>query len=365
MRCLRDLRPAPGLVGEAASQISTFSRIMKNKDISRRKFIGTGALGLGAVAGTAVAGHRSVLAASAVNPFAYDLERYAKTDPKLIKYELEKRFACGMADPRRIVMGLGDRLYVAGRSGISVLSTDGTAIETISTSGVARCVAVDAEGTLYAGLKDRIEVFDAKRRRVGVWEGLGKKTWFSGLAVGEKDLFAADSGNRVVLRYDRSGKLAGRIGEKNRDNNIPGLIVPSPYLDVVLAHDGLLRVNNTGRHSVEAYTVDGDLELSWGKYSSAIEGFCGCCNPIAITMLPDGRCITCEKGLPRVKIYSAEGAFECVVAGTETFPENTKGMAQNLADCMLGGLGAAVDSRGRVYILDLVSRDVLVMKSKV
>ena len=49
-----------------------------------------------------------------------------------------------------------------------------------------------------------------------------------------------------MLRYDKSGKLAGRIGEKNKERNIPGLIVPSPYLDVVLARDGLLRVNNTG-----------------------------------------------------------------------------------------------------------------------
>ena len=122
--------------------------------------------------------------------------------------------------------------------------------------------------------------------------------------MGENNVFAADAGNRVVLRYDKSGKLAGRIGEKNKERNIPGLIIPSPYLGVVLAPDGLLRVNNTGRHRVEAYTVNGDLESSWGKPSNAIEGFCGCCNPIGLALLPDGRYVTCEKGLPRVKVYS-------------------------------------------------------------
>ena len=48
-------------------------------------------------------------------------------------------------------------------------------------------------------------------------------------------VFAADSGNRVVLRYDRSGKLLGRIGEKNKDRDIPGFVIPSPYLDVEIA----------------------------------------------------------------------------------------------------------------------------------
>ncbi len=321
-------------------------------------------MGLGVVAGSSLTGEQRALAASALNPFAYNLERFAKTDPKLVKYEQVSRFACGMPDPRRIAIGPGDRLYVAGRNGIGVLDADGTTLETISMDGPGRCLALAPDGTLYAGLRDHIEVFDPKRRRTAVWDGLGKKSWVTGVALGQSDIFVADSGNRVILRYDRSGKLSGRIGEKNPDTNIPGLIIPSPYLHVELAADGLLRVNNTGRHSVEAYTVDGDLELSWGKYSSAIEGFCGCCNPIAIAMLPDGRCVTCEKGLPRVKIYSAEGTFECVVAGAESFPENAKGLAQNLADCMLGGLDAAVDSRGRIYILDLVTGKVSVMRSK-
>ena len=113
-----------------------------------------------------------------------------------------------------------------------------------------------ADGTVYAGARDHVEVFDAKGKRLATWESPGKRTWFTGLAVGENDVFAADAGNRVVLRYDKSGKLAGRIGEKNKERNIPGLIMPSPYLDVKLARDGLLRLNNTGRHRVEAYTAE-------------------------------------------------------------------------------------------------------------
>ena len=138
--------------------------------------------------------------------------------------------------------------------------------------------------------------------------------------------------------------------------------MPSPFFDVEVAADGLLRVTNPGRHCVEAYTFDGDLEFSWGKGGAAIESFCGCCNPINLALLRDGRVVTFEKGIPRVKIYNAQGAFELVVSGAETFAENAKICGPN--DCTLGGLDGVVDSRGRVFILDLVAANIRVMQPK-
>jgi DNA-binding beta-propeller fold protein YncE len=300
-----------------------------------------------------------------VNPFAYDLERVSKTDPKLVGYEQAGRFACPGPGPRRLAIGPEDHLYIAGRNGVSVLDGEGRRLEEIALGAPARCVAVAAEGTVYVGLRDHVEVFDPKGRRLAAWESPGKKVWLTGLAVAGSEVFVADAGNRVVLHYEASGKLAGRIGEKDKQRHIPGLIVPSPYLDVKMGRDGLLRVNNPGRHSVEVYTAQGDLESSWGKATASIEGFCGCCNPVGVALLADGRCVTCEKGLPRVKIYSAAGVFESVVAGPESFPENARaGGPLDASDCMLGGLDAAVDSQGRIYVLDLVGGDVRLMRSK-
>ena len=66
-----------------------------------------------------------------------------------------------------------------------------------------------------------------------------------------------------------------------------------------------------------------------------------------------------------MKIYSAQGQFECVVAGPESFPENAKtGAISDKSDGMLGGLDAIVDSRGRICILDLVTAAVTVMRAK-
>ena len=343
----------------------------QNQAITRRDFLketaggaGIFAMGSGALAASIGLG-RAASAGTEANPFAYDVERLRKTDPKLIHYEQVGSFRSPHEDSRRIAVGPDDRVYIAAGNYVSVLDRDGSLIADIAFASETRCMAAAGDGTIYAAVRDHVEVFDRKGSRLATWDSAGGKVWFTGLAVAENEVFAADAGNRVVLRYDKSGKLAGRICEKNKERNVPGLIVPSPYLDVVLARDGLLRVNNTGRHRVEVYTQSGDLEFSWGKPSNAIEGFCGCCNPVGLAMLPDGRYVTCEKGLPRVKVYSPGGAFESVVAGPESFPENAKsGINKTRADCMLGGLNAAVDSQQRIYILDLVVNDVRVMKRK-
>jgi hypothetical protein len=343
----------------------------QTRNITRRDFLresagGAGILAVGSASLAASAGWAlGAGAGKEANAFAYDVDRLRTTDPKLIRYEQVGHFSSPGPDPRRIFIGPKDRVYIAAGNAVSVLATDGTRISDIDLGAPARCVAVAADGTVYAGTRDHVEVFDVKGKRLAAWESPGKRTWFTALAVGENDVFAADAGNRVVLRYDKSGKLAGRIGEKSKERNVPGIIMPSPYLDVKLARDGLLRLNNTGRHRVEAYTPAGDLESSWGKPSGAIEGFCGCCNPIGLAVLPDGRLVTCEKGLPRVKVYSSEGVFDSVVAGPESFPENAKAtFVKGAEDCRLGGLDAAVDSQQHIYILDLVTSEVRVMKRK-
>jgi hypothetical protein len=340
----------------------------RSRTITRRQFIKKSAhdAGILAVGGATFAASadlgRAASAGKDANPFAYDVGRLRKTDPKLIHYEQVGHFPSPYPEPHRIAAGPEDRLYIAAGNYVSVVDHEGARVSEIALPGPARCVAAAGDGTVYAGLRDHVEVFDRKGQRVAAWESPGKRAWLTGLAVGDKDVYAADAGNRVVLRYDKNGKLVGRIGEKNKERSLTGLIVPSPYLDVKLARDGLLRVNNPGRHRVEAYTADGDLEFAWGKPSAAIEGFCGCCNPVGLALLPDDRYVTCEKGLPRVKIYSKEGAFECVVAGTESFSANWQKCSPS--DCTTGGLDAAVDAGGRIYILDLVDADVRIMARK-
>ena len=130
-------------------------------------------------------------------------------------------------------------------------------------------------------------------------------------------------------------------------------MIPSPYFDLAIGSDGLLRVVNPGRHRIEAYTFNGDLEFWWGKPSPNVEGFCGCCNPVNFVILADGSFVTCEKGLVRVKVYNEEGDFIGVVASPEQLikSSDTK-ICQIPANCQVGGFDLAVDNQQRILVLD-------------
>jgi hypothetical protein len=259
-------------------------------------------------------------------------------------------------------MSAADQLYLVAGKYVSALDARGEIMDEFALSEAGQCLAVTPDNEILVGLRDHVECFDRKGSRRATWETPGRKAWLTSIAVSANHAFVADAGHRLIWKYDRSGKLVGRFGEKDRARNIPGFIVPSPFFDVELSRDGLLRVTNPGRHRVEGYTVDGDFEFAWGKPSGAIEGFCGCCNPINLALLSDGRYVTCEKGLPRVKVYRETGELESVVAGPESFPENVKACSGGPgSDCTKGGLDAVVDSAGKVYILDLASRDVRIM----
>ena len=65
--------------------------------------------------------------------------------------------------------------------------------------------------------------------------------------------------------------------------------------------------------------------------------------------------VTCEKGLTRVKIYNPEGSFVGVVAGPEQLMEGGKvEICDTPAECQFGGFDVAVDTSGRILVLDTI-----------
>ncbi len=295
-----------------------------------------------------------------------DAERLARFDPNLILYEEARPpFATGFERSRAIAADSSGRLYLAGDHVVQVLSSAGTVERLIHPSQEPYCIAPGADGRIYVGLNDRVEVFDAAGQRLASWESLGEQAALTSIAVSKDHVFVADAGNEVVWHYDAVGTLVNRIGEKDLSRNIPGLVVPSPYFDVAVAPDGLLRVADPGRTRIEAYTFDGDLELAWGQGGLAIERFCGCCNPANFAMFSDGRYVTVEKGLIRVKVYDPDGSFIGVVAGPEQLVEGgASRVFESAEDARRGGFDVAVDEAGHVYVLDTIENRVRVFKSK-
>jgi hypothetical protein len=301
--------------------------------------------------------------------FEYSLADLKKIDPALIQYRQTAEIALTLKQPRAVAAGPEDRIYVAGDNAVQVFEPGGAKRAEFGLSDEPRCLTVAGPhhafpGRMYVGMKSRVEVLDPAGKRVAAWEDLGPKAILTSIAAAEQDVLVADAGNRIVLRFDPAGKLVGRIGKRDPAKHILGFVIPSPYFDLAMTADGLVRVVNPGAHRIEAYTLDGDLEVFWGQHGEGIEGFCGCCNPTNIALLPDGRFVTSEKGIPRVKVYAADGRFVGVVAGPETLAPTETILEETRPDHKLPVFDVAADSRGRVLVLDPLAVKVRIFERK-
>ena len=286
--------------------------------------------------------------------FLYDIKFLEEIDPELILYELAAEYAVtGLNQTHAIALDSKDNIYVAGDNAVKIINGG-----TVELSGHGRCLALTNDGKIYVGLKDHIEVFDKGHNRLAAWDSLGENATLTSIAVDKNDVFAADAGNRVIVRYDMQGNIINYIGRKDPDRNIPGFVIPSPFFDLAMGRDGLLRVVNPGMHRIEAYTFEGDLEFFWGKPSAAIEDFCGCCNPVNFAIAEDETFITCEKGLVLVKVYDHDGGFTGVVAGPEQLLKDSQPEIKAVA------FDVAVDKAGKIYVLDTNKNIVKVFTKK-
>ncbi|MDY7010376.1 MAG: hypothetical protein SVV80_06425 [Planctomycetota bacterium] len=287
--------------------------------------------------------------------FVFSDSEYRRTDPALIHYREVQRIETNFQSVRGLTVGPDDRIYIAGDRAVKVLGSDGKRISEIAMDDSPRCLAVSADGTVYVGMTDYVEVH-SPQKPPAKWSSLGEKADITSIAISGDNVFVADSGNSVVLRYDSgtdiSGKIPGRIGRADKTKDIPGLLVRYAGVDVAAGAEGVLWVTNPGLWRVEAYSFDGDLKSHWGRQSEEIDGFCGCCNPTAIALLPGGAFVTVEKGLPRVKVYDDCGLFVGVVAGPESFPAGAV------------GFDLAVDSQGRIMVLDTAEKAVRIFTLK-
>jgi hypothetical protein len=256
-------------------------------------------------------------------------------------------------------------IYIAGDKEIAVVDKTGKAKRKITLDAEPTCLAVKENGMIVAGMGDTLVVINPEGQERTRWAVNGANARLTSIVLGSEIIFAADAVNGLIYEYDWAGKLIRSIGQKSDGEGKNGFVIPSPYFDIAIAPDGLLRVVDPGRHLIVAYTVNGDKEWSWGTATPAIEGFSGCCNPVNFAMLPDGSFVTVEKGLVRVKIYGAEGKFIGVVAGPEQLEwTGQQQVCTTPEQCQSKGFDVAVDNDGRIYVLDTVKNVVRIFEKK-
>jgi hypothetical protein len=247
-----------------------------------------------------------------------------------------------------------NRIFAAGAaeetSCCLLLAADNAETGRIPLPETPQCLAPLPEGGIAAGFEKELYTCDLEGNLIFRTGILDEEAYLTSVVADEENIFAADAGRRVVLRLNRKGEVTGRIGEKDPEKDIPGLIVPSPYCDVALDSNGALWVVNPGRHGIEQYRPDGSLVTSWYRPSMKPEGFCGCCNPAHIAFWKDEGLITAEKGVGRLKLYRLDWSLAGMVALPEAFAVSKT--ADLGDDHRTPFADIAVDTAGRVLAAD-------------
>ena len=173
-----------------------------------------------------------------------------------------------------------------------------------------RAIVCNKEGKIFIAHPHHIAVHSADGYWETSWKQYDDKSDIRSLVSTPKYLFAADTGNRSVQRWSFDGNHDLTFGEDF-------VVYASPIVMTYSPTTNFLYVANPGRHRVDVFTQDGiyQPELSFGEPSASFSGFAGCCNPIGLAVLDDGRILTVEKAVSRVKIFKTNGQLDCVVAG--------------------------------------------------
>lgn len=273
--------------------------------------------------------------------FKYDDAALKQVDPKLIGYQEAGQIATGMARPTCIAAGPDGRIYVGGDRQVKVLDAKGGQLAAFPILGEATAIAASGDA-IYVALGSHLEVYTSSGTLKNSWTSLGVGSYISSIAVGGQRVYLADSGLKVghVWSFDLEGNRLGEIAKQDTKASIPGILTPSPHMDVALTAEGNLWVANPGHHQLELYSPAGELIRAIGQSGTSIDQFIGCCNPSDFALLSDGRLVTAEKGIARVKVYQPDGHFVNVVAAPDNFTGNRQ------------GLDLATDLAGRVLVLE-------------
>jgi len=265
-------------------------------------------------------------------PNLFHRNAYKKIPPQQIGYEPTHAILLPLEKPTCFVLDREDRLYIGGDSKIVVFDSEGEKLTTLPLNSNPTCLEISRvdclfEDHLLVGFPDAVEVYkispDDKIASWPVfrWKLPGETPYLKRILTDKDSLILADAGEKGVYRINAEGDITLKIGFVQGDEvsgGFFGFSIPSlPFLDVVESPtEEIFFITNPGKHRIEAFTKSGDWipDRSWGEISVFYEGFCGCCNPTGLSCFPDGRFLTTEKYISRIKVYDSTGKFLMVVA---------------------------------------------------
>jgi len=276
----------------------------------------------------------------------YDITRYTEVDNIETRWEEVDEISLDLDTPSGMAVQ-GDRLLVAGTNAISELDARHKEVARYTFEGEPNCLAIAPDGTMFVAMPNEVQVLNADGSEGDRWTDFSNRSFLTSIVATEKDVFVADAGKHVVYRYNMDGERKSEIGRRDDEKDIPGIQVPSPYLDLAVNDEGHLWIVNPGKLGLERYRTNGDFVTSWYHPTLELNGFSGCCNPTQIAFDQSGNLVTGEKGLVRLKKYEVTaGDFQELIVGHKSFPK-AKSVAKekSLRDLV-------VDAEDRILALD-------------
>jgi hypothetical protein len=246
-----------------------------------------------------------------------------------------------------VAAGPADRIYALGDGQVRVFDPEGTLLGGWKVADEAECLAVDGGGRVLVAGGERLAIYDAEGKHAALFSAAepGRPASITAVAVFGAEILVADASARIIRRMDASGRSLGVIG---RQGQTGGFMLPNNSLDVAVDPKGVVYANDSGRHQVTAWSLDGSPVGRFGRFGmERPEDFVGCCNPVNLALTPDGNIVTAEKMVARVKVYRADGTLLAVIGPEHFDPQSVH-------------IPVAVDSAGRILAADPKRRQITI-----
>jgi sugar lactone lactonase YvrE len=291
--------------------------------------------------------------------YKLDLTPFTKVDDKDVAFRQSAKYPLNLEEPSALAVADNGTVFVSGKDAVLALDGEGHETARHAVQGTPDAMAVAPDGKILLGLRNHVAVLDGTGKPLAEWKDLGERGYITSIAANAENVYVADAGNRVVLRYDYSGNVLNEMGQRDPKREFEGFVVPSPYFDAAFDQSGDLWIVNPGRHGLENHRPTGELVSSWYKPGMDLQGFCGCCNPTHIAFRSDGSVVTAEKGINRVKVYAPDNTLVGVVATPDDLhaPSDENDSHSPVKD-------VAVDKKDRILILVGPMKSVLVYEPK-
>ena len=271
------------------------------------------------------------------NPYQYSVEEFKPVDESLLSHREVRQIE---VDNPVAFNWQNGKLFLLSGNNLQVITPEGQELLNKRIDPNPGSILVDKDEQIIILFENYLVALDSEGNELYRSEMLDENSLLTSLAISGEMLFVADAGKRQVWILNKQLEVMESFRGESGVSALHGFILPSLHFHLAVNEEDELWITNPGMHRIQNYSLTGRLRRDWGEPSFGVEGFSGCCNPYYFAFLSDGRFVTSEKGIIRVKIYRESGELESVVAPAVMFPNGERAPA------------IAVDEQDQIWLLD-------------